>query len=97
MRFVYCAGSRISSYKRGSKKAEVATPPISASIRKRFSEVLGIAPTASKSEIKQAYRRLVKIHLPDKFASANEAQRQENQALFIAIQEAYDYLYQQEE
>jgi DnaJ like chaperone protein len=78
----------------GPRKAEAASPPNSISIRKHFSEVLGLGPTASKSEIKQAYRRLVKIHHPDKFTSASEEQRQKNQAAFIAIQEAYDYLYQ---
>lgn len=58
-----------------------------------YSETLGIEPGATKMEIKQAYRALVKKHHPDKFQNAGDQIRQENQAHFIAIQEAYDYLY----
>lgn len=74
-------------------KIPESRPTSSTTLRARFAEVLGIAPTASKAEIKSAYRNLAKKHHPDKFVHADETQRQHNQATFIAIQEAYDYLY----
>lgn len=78
----------------GPKIPEPSRPTSSSTLRARFAEVLGIAPTASKPEIKNAYRSLAKKYHPDKFVDADEAQRQRNQAVFIAIQEAYDYLYE---
>lgn len=81
--------------KYGSNKAEAPPAPQRASLCIHFAKILGIAPTATRTEIKQAYRMLTKKHHPDKFASADEAQRQLNQATFIAIQEAYEYLYRE--
>lgn len=78
-----------------SPKKEQVKPkaPNSVSLRARFSEILGISTNANKAEVKKAYRNLAKKYHPDRFVHANEATRQENQAKFIAVQEAYDYLY----
>ncbi|NRA13037.1 MAG: DnaJ domain-containing protein [Crocinitomicaceae bacterium] len=53
-------------------------------------EILGISEQASKDEIKKAYRKLVKIHHPDRFE--NESQDQQDLAVerFIEIQKAYE-------
>lgn len=61
---------------------------------KKYSEVLGVSPDASMTEIKKAYRKLVKEYHPDRLAAsgipedyikfANEKIRQVN--------EAYEYL-----
>lgn len=75
------------------KKQLKPKAPNSVSLRARFSEILGISTNATKAEVKKAYRNLAKKHHPDKFVHANETTRQENQAKFIAVQEAYDYLY----
>lgn len=55
-------------------------------------KILGLFPTAAIQEIKAAYRSLVKIHHPDKFA--NESQEQINLAheRFCKIQDAYELL-----
>ena len=78
-----------------SPKKEQVKPkaPSSVSLRARFSEILGISSSATKAEVKKAYRNLAKKHHPDKFIHADETTRQVNQAKFIAVQEAYDYLY----
>lgn len=64
------------------------------SLVKKYCEVLGVSPDASMSEIKKAYRKLVKEYHPDKLASgsmpddyiafANQKIRE--------INEAYEYL-----
>jgi curved DNA-binding protein CbpA len=47
--------------------------------------VLGVAPNASQSEIKRAYRRLVRLHHPDVNAQAEDAQ-------IKRLNEAYEVL-----
>lgn len=49
-------------------------------------ETLGVAKTASKDEIKSAYRKLAKTYHPDNKTTGNETK-------FKEVQEAYDILY----
>lgn len=49
-------------------------------------KILGIAPTASLSEIKRAYRKLVHLYHPDK------AENKESETQFLAVQKAYEVL-----
>jgi curved DNA-binding protein CbpA len=48
-------------------------------------EVLGVARSASREELHDAYRRLVKLHHPDRNGGSPESTRR-----FQEIQEAYD-------
>ena len=54
--------------------------------KRDYYEVLGINKSASKDEIKSAYRKLAKTYHPDNKETGNEAK-------FKEIQEAYDVLY----
>lgn len=54
--------------------------------------ILGITQGASDTEIKKAYRNLVKIHHPDNFANDSEAKQQKAEDRFIEIQKAYESL-----
>ncbi len=54
--------------------------------KRDFYEVLGVSKSASKDEIKSAYRKLAKVYHPDNKQTGDEAK-------FKEIQEAYDILY----
>ena len=54
--------------------------------KRDYYEVLGVAKTASKDEIKSAYRKLAKKYHPDNKETGDEAK-------FKEVQEAYDILY----
>ena len=58
------------------------------------SRILGVSEHASKDEIKKAYRALVKLHHPDRFASESEEQQEIAEQRFIEIQKAYEILEQ---
>lgn len=60
--------------------------------KKRYSEILNVTPNASLTEIKKAYRSMVKLHHPDVFVGASDAQQRMAAEKFIQIQEAYDQL-----
>ncbi|MDX2361952.1 MAG: DnaJ domain-containing protein [Crocinitomicaceae bacterium] len=55
-------------------------------------EVLGIAESASMDEIKKAYRTLVKLHHPDRYATESVAQQKIAEERFLEIQKAYETL-----
>ena len=54
--------------------------------KRDYYEVLGVSKTASKDEIKSAYRKLAKKYHPDNKETGDEAK-------FKEVQEAYDVLY----
>ena len=54
--------------------------------KRDFYEVLGVSKSATKNEIKSAYRKLAKVYHPDNKQTGDEAK-------FKEIQEAYDILY----
>lgn len=55
-------------------------------------EILGVPKGASPEAIKKAYRKLVKVHHPDNFATGTESQRKMAAEKFIEIQHAYESL-----
>lgn len=54
--------------------------------------ILELKPGASQQEIKAAYRRLVKKHHPDKFASKGDEAMKQAEIKFQYINEAYELL-----
>lgn len=56
-----------------------------------YYDILGVDKTASKREIKQAYRKLVVLYHPDRIGNTEE-----NREHFFKIQKAYDTLYDSE-
>lgn len=57
-------------------------------------DILGIQKDATQEEIKKAYRKLVKIHHPDNFATGTEPQQKMAAEKFVEIQNAYESLLQ---
>ncbi len=57
-----------------------------------FYEILGIPANSTQDEIKKAYRKLVKIHHPDNFATGTESQQKMAAEKFVEIQNAYEKL-----
>lgn len=55
-------------------------------------DILGVQKDASPEEIKKAYRKLVKIHHPDNFATGTESQQKMAAEKFVEIQNAYESL-----
>lgn len=60
--------------------------------RQEYLGLLGLTHEANYEEIKQAYKKLVKLHHPDRFNNESEFQQKLAHDKFIAIQEAYDFL-----
>lgn len=54
---------------------------------------LGLEHGASKEEIKNAYRRLAKVHHPDRFHSLGDEAVEAAHVTFTRIQNAYNHLY----
>ncbi len=55
-------------------------------------KILGVSENSSESELKKAYRRLVKLHHPDRFSKASEEQQEIAEQRFIEVQKAYEIL-----
>ena len=55
-------------------------------------EILGVSEYASMDEIKKAYRRLVKLHHPDRFATDSAEQQKVAEERFIEVQKAYEIM-----
>ncbi len=71
-------------------RAEKTQPSFSA--RERHLRTLGLTTDASEEDIRSAYRGLVKIYHPDKYASDTKEAQQQAAEQFRKIQEAYEYL-----
>lgn len=57
-----------------------------------YKRTLGVPENASFEEIKSAYKKLVKLHHPDVFADASEAEKKLAEDQFIQIRHAYEKL-----
>jgi len=64
----------------------------SESLREKHAKVLGLTATSTADEIKKSYRKLVKLHHPDRFAKASKAEQDAAHKKFLEIQKAYDFL-----
>lgn len=56
--------------------------------------VLGLTPGASRTDVRQAYRRMAQLHHPDRFYSESDHQVALASVRFQRIKSAYDYLMQ---
>jgi len=54
--------------------------------------ILGLEEGATEKEIKKAFRRLTKVHHPDRFATLGEEAKENAHHTYIRIKEAYEYL-----
>lgn len=77
-------------FKQSNRQAPRQTP--SNYKREQAAEILGVSVTASQDEIKKAYRRLAKVHHPDRFATESEGQQKIAKERFVKIQLAYELL-----
>lgn len=59
--------------------------------QKIYAEILHLSDRPTLAELKSTYRKLVKMHHPDRFAQAPEAQQLLAKEKFQQIQEAYEY------
>lgn len=57
-------------------------------------KIIGVSEFASFDEVKKAYRKLVKLHHPDRFATQGIEQQQLAQERFLEIQKAYEVIEQ---
>lgn len=78
------------AYSEHRKEKETAKP--GSGSKKYAYEILGVSKNASQEEIKKAYRQLVKLHHPDKFATGTESQQKMAAEKFVEIQHAYESL-----
>ena len=73
-------------------KSRTQTKAGSSYQKNKYCAVMGIEATASKGDLKKAYRKLVLAHHPDKFVNAPPAEYDAAQKKFIEIQTAYEAL-----
>ncbi|MCJ8342415.1 MAG: molecular chaperone DnaJ [Cetobacterium sp.] len=60
--------------------------------KRDYYEILGVSKDASESEIKKAYRKAAMKYHPDKFSNASDKEKEEAEAKFKEVNEAYQVL-----
>lgn len=85
--------SIIAMYSQKQERAQtnVNVPPPFSAVR-LASKIIGVSENASQDEIKKAYRGLVKLHHPDRFANESVEHQKLAEQRFIEIQKAYEIL-----
>lgn len=73
------------------EKSSTTSRPIFSAIQLAC-KIIGVSEQASEVEIKKAYRTLVKLHHPDRFALNSIEQQNLAEQRFIEIQKAYEVL-----
>ena len=74
------------------RKQTYTKPAYTYSRKKNALKILGLSENSSITEIKRAYRNLVKIYHPDRNLNKSEKEREAVSFKFREITEAYDYL-----
>jgi DnaJ like chaperone protein len=57
-----------------------------------YLNILGISEDATLTQLKSAYRKLVKIHHPDNHRQASETEKKRHVVTFLEVQQAYEIL-----
>lgn len=79
------------SQKRESEQSSTSSKPGFTAIQ-LASKIIGVSEYASMDEIKKAYRGLVKLHHPDRFATESKEQQELAAERFKEVQKAYEVL-----
>lgn len=80
---------------RERKAREHKKPEHSPYMKKKMATILGVKVTDSMEVIKKAYRKLAKLHHPDRFVKNGPQQVKLAQERFLEIQKAYEYFEKQ--
>ena len=75
---------------REGEKEKTAQKPVTENIKRAFAE-LGLTPEASAEECKEAYKRLLKIHHPDRHANHQENMKKATEKT-TRVNDAYERL-----
>lgn len=86
--------SVIAMYRQKEKQTEERTESYSTRTSRIAiaARILGVSENASMDEIKKAYRKLVKLHHPDRFATESIGQQELAKERFVEIQKAYEVM-----
>lgn len=84
--------SIIAMYTQRKERWSSNNPPRRVSAVELASKIIGVSVHASQDEIKKAYRNLVKLHHPDRFATDSVEQQKIAKQRFIEVQKAYEIL-----
>lgn len=77
-----------------SRQRSSSPPPKDAPSRAEALQHLGLGPAATREEIKDAYKRLAKVHHPDRFEGLSVEIIEAANLSFRRIREAYEHLMQ---
>lgn len=84
--------SRLNAQQKQESTSRQSRPINREALVKRKLHVLGLNHAKSQEEVKQAYRKLAKMHHPDLFAKKSKSEQDMANERFIEIKDAYDYL-----
>lgn len=77
--------------KQKEQRRQQRSTPTTSSLSRAYS-ILGIAASASDNEVKKAYRKLAKVHHPDKVIHLGEEFQKKAKEKFQIIQDAYELI-----
>lgn len=79
-------------FRKEEQTKETSNSTRSETARHQALVILELTASATEADIKTAYRKLVKIHHPDRMTGASEEHKRLAQERFLKIQQAYEFL-----